>query len=125
MADELIPPDVREFILTYIDSIAQLEALLLLANQPEERWTVPGVAAQLYIGESQAKAVLERLCDNGLLDCGDSVFWFNGDPAGQREIVEKLSTYYARHLIPVTNLVHTKPAGARAFAAAFKLRKDR
>ncbi|MDP1603746.1 MAG: hypothetical protein Q8M03_10830 [Legionella sp.] len=125
MADELIPPDVREFILTYIDSIAQLEALILLANQPEERWTVTGVAAQLYIGESQAKAVLERLCDNGLLDCGDGVLWFNGDPAGQREIVEKLSTHYARHLIPVTNLVHAKPSGARAFAAAFKLRKDR
>ncbi len=44
MADELIPPDVREFILTHIDSIAQLEALLLLANQPETRWTVSGVA---------------------------------------------------------------------------------
>ena len=30
MGDELIPPDVREFILRHIDSIAHLEALLLL-----------------------------------------------------------------------------------------------
>jgi hypothetical protein len=125
MADELIPPDVREFVETYIDSIAQLEALILVANQPQERFTVTSVAAQLYIGESQAKAVLDRLCDHGLLDCGDGEFRFNGDSAGQREIVERLSTHYARHLIPVTNLVHAKPPGARAFAAAFKLRKDR
>jgi hypothetical protein len=125
MADELIPPDVREFILTYIDSIAQLEALNLLANQPEERWTISGVAAQLYIDESHAKSVLDRLRADGLLHCNDGVFWFNGDPPGQREIVGKLSSLYARHLIPVTNLVHAKPSGARAFAAAFKLRKDR
>ena len=125
MADELIPPDVREFILTHIDSIAQLEALLLLANQPETRWTVSRVAGQLYIDESHAKSVLDRLCDAGLLHCSDASFWFNADSAGQRELVEKLSSLYARHLIPVTNLVHAKPSGARAFAAAFKLRKDR
>ena len=125
MADELIPPDVREFILTHIDSIAQLEALILLANQPEARWTVSRVAGQLYIDESHAKPVLDRLCDDGLVRCNEGEFWFNGDPPGQRDIVEKLSSLYARHLIPVTNLVHAKPSGARAFAAAFKLRKDR
>ena len=125
MADELIPPDVREFILAHIDSIAQLEALILLANQPDARWTISGVAAQLYIDESNAKPVLDQLCDAGLLRYDEDAFWFNGDPPGQREIVDKLSALYARHLIPVTNLVHAKPSGARAFAAAFKLRKDR
>ena len=125
MADELIPPDVRDFILAHIDSIAQLEALILLANQPDARWTISGVAAQLYIDESNAKPVLDRLCDDGLLRYDEDGFWFDGDPAGQREIVEKLSSLYARPLIPVTNLVHAKPSGARAFAAAFKLRKDR
>ena len=125
MADELIPPDVREFILAHIDFIAQLEALILLAKQPEVRWTAFGVAGHLYIDESYAKPVLDRLCDNGLLRCSEGAFWFNGDPPGQREIVAKLSSLYARHLIPVTNLVHAKPSAARAFAAAFKLRKDR
>jgi hypothetical protein len=115
---------VREFILAHIDSIAQLEALILLANQRQERWTRPQVAAQLYINESHAKPVLDRLYDDGLLHCYEGEFWFNEDPPGQREMVEKLSALYARHLIPVTNLVHAKPSGARAFAAAFKLRKD-
>ena len=125
MADELISPDVREFILTYIDSIGSTRGADPSGQPAGEALDHLRVAAQLYIDESHAKPVLDRLCDDDLLDCGDAFFWFNGEPAGQREIVEKLASLYARHLIPVTNLVHAKPSGARAFAAAFKLRKDR
>jgi hypothetical protein len=125
MADDLVPSDVREFLLTYIESVAQLEALLLLMNKPEATWTAASVAAHLYIEESQAREVLERLCASGLAGCAKLAFWFNGDPPGQREIVERLAALYRNHLIPVTNLIHAKPSGARAFAAAFKLRKDR
>jgi hypothetical protein len=38
MAREPIPDDLREFILGYIDSIAQLEALLLLRRNPSTSW---------------------------------------------------------------------------------------
>ena len=125
MADELIPPDVREFILSHIEFIAHLEALLLLLHRHDDRWTAAGVASHLYIDERQAEAVLEQLCSERLLDCRDGVYWLNLDPPGRREILDPLSSLYASHLIPVTNLVHAKPSGARAFAAAFKLRKDR
>jgi hypothetical protein len=125
VADDLIPPDVREFVLDKIESIAHLEALLLLLHQTDEPWTVSRVAAHLYVGEGQAKAVLDQLCDQRLLDCRDGVYWFNASPPGQRDIVERLAGLYAHHLIPVTNLVHAKPSGARAFAAAFKLRRDK
>jgi hypothetical protein len=125
MADELIPPDVRGFLQRHIDSIAQLEALLLLLHQPEVQWTVAGVAAHLYIADDQADEILEQLCEDGLAGCKDGTFWFNGDPPGQRAIVERLAVLYSKHLIPVTNLVHAKPSSIRAFAAAFKLRKDR
>jgi hypothetical protein len=125
VADDLIPLDVREFVLDHIESIAHLEALLLLLHQPDERWSVASVATHLYIDPSQAKAVLDELCDQRLLDCREGIYWFNASPPGQRDIVERLAALYAHHLIPVTNLVHAKPSGARAFAAAFKLRRDR
>lgn len=125
MADDLIPPDVREFVLEKIESIAHLEALLLLLHQPDERWSVSNVATHLYIDPVQTKVVLDQLCDQRLLDCRDGVYWFNASSPGQRDIVERLAALYAHHLIPVTNLVHAKPSGARAFAAAFKLRRDR
>ena len=124
MSDELIPPEVREFIIDHIASIAQLEALLLLA-QKNAPTTAASVAAHLYIAENQAKEILTGLCKAGLADCTDDVYWFNNEPAGQRETVDRLTALYSTHLIPVTNLVHSKPAGVRAFASAFKLRKDR
>lgn len=62
MADDIVPPDVREFILTHIESIAHLEALLLVVHQPAERWTASSVAGDLYIDEGHAKAVLDQLC---------------------------------------------------------------
>ncbi len=125
MADDLIPLEVREFIQTYIESIADLEALLLLARTSGTKWTAASVAKQLYVEEALAAEVLERLCAGRLTQCEDGNFWFNDGPGGQRAIVERLADLYSSHLIPVTNLVHSKPSGARAFAAAFKFRKDR
>jgi hypothetical protein len=125
MADDLIPAEVRDFIHAYVQSIADLEALLLLARNSDAKWSAASVARQLYIEEAQAAEVLERLCAGGLARCQSGTFWFNDAPAGQRAIVEQLADIYSQHLIPVTNLVHSRPSGARAFAAAFKFRKDR
>jgi len=125
MGDELIPPDVREFILRHIDSIAHLEALLLLQQQPDFKWSAASVADHLYIEPDQATEVLQHLCEAGLADCKDAVYWFNAAPTGQLEVVRRLAELYSNHLIPVTNLVHAKPSGIRRFAAAFKFRKDK
>ena len=65
LADDLIPEDLRDFILRHIDSIAQLEALLLLRRNPEETWTAEASAKRLYISETDATHVLDRLCADG------------------------------------------------------------
>jgi hypothetical protein len=54
MADEPIPDDLREFILGHIDSIAQLEALLLLRRNPGTTWNASSVAQRLYVSEGEA-----------------------------------------------------------------------
>jgi len=125
MGDELIPPDVREFILRHIDSIAHLEALLLLLQQADVKWSASSLADHLYIETDQAAEVLQQLCEGGLAGCNDDVYWFNTAPTGQLEVVRRLADLYSNHLIPVTNLVHAKPSGIRKFAAAFKFRKDK
>ena len=43
MADDPIPADLRDFILRYIDSVAHLEALLLLRANPETAWQAAAV----------------------------------------------------------------------------------
>jgi len=65
MVDDIIPEDVKQFILERIDSIAQLEALLLLRDSPQVDWTANAVAKRLYIGEQEARVILQRLCADG------------------------------------------------------------
>jgi hypothetical protein len=40
MTDEVIPADIKNFIARHIDSVIQLEALLLLRACPDETWTL-------------------------------------------------------------------------------------
>jgi len=125
LADDLIPEDLRDFILRHIDSIAQLEALLLLRRNPNETWTAGTAATRLYVNESEAKNVLEHLCSNGLLSMSDDRFRFDCQNDDERQMVERLAESYTRHLIPVTNLIHAKPRRLREFSDAFKIRKER
>jgi hypothetical protein len=123
--NDLIPEDLRDFVLRYIDSIAQLEALLLLRRNPGETWTAETSAKRLYISEVEAKTVLDRLCAVVLLSCSGGRYRFVGQSGEQKEMVARLADIYARHLIQVTNLVHGKPRRLREFADAFKIRKER
>jgi hypothetical protein len=125
MPQEIIPTDLGDFILRHIDSIAQIEALLLLRRNPSENWDAAKTAKRLYIGEQQAADTLARLCSEGLLNCQDGLYRYATEPVGQEHMIARLADVYARHLIPVTNLIHSKPRRIREFADAFKLRKDR
>jgi hypothetical protein len=125
MVDDSIPGEVRDFILRYVDSVAYLEALLLLRRSPGEDWTVERTARRLYATEQEITDVLARLCDDGLVSVNDGIYRYDCASEEQRAAVERLAEVYTRHLIPVTNLVHAKPRRIREFADAFKLRKDR
>ena len=40
-------------------------------------------------------------------------------------MIDRLADSYAKQLIPITNMIHSKPRRIRQFADAFKFRKDR
>jgi len=62
----LIPEDVAQFIIEKIDSVAQLKALLLLRDNPQQQWDIAAVAKRLYIDDEQADKVLARLREASL-----------------------------------------------------------
>jgi hypothetical protein len=125
MADEPIPADLRDFILRYIDSVAHLEALLLLRASSEISWEAAAVAARLYSSAEQAAEVLAQLCDEHLLSFENGLYRYGGQPAEHLAMIDRLAESYAKQLIPITNLIHSKPRRIRQFADAFKFRKDR
>ena len=51
MTDDVIPDDLRDFMLRYINSIAQLEALLLLRANSHQQRGVLKASRRLYASE--------------------------------------------------------------------------
>lgn len=125
MSNQAVAQDVRTFIARYIDSVAELEALLLLRAHPRETWCVPEVAQRLYVSEPETSEILRRLSENGLLADVGAAFSYRCATPELELSVDRLAESYARQLIAVTNIIHAKPRRIREFADAFKFRKDR
>jgi hypothetical protein len=123
-----IPADVQQFILKYIDSIAQLEALLLLRMNAGQAWCVDDVAQRLYISEKDAAPLLMALGSSGLVVAEERepiCFRYAPETQPLEEMVTRVAEVYSKHLVPVTNLVHAKPrTRIQEFADAFKLKRD-
>ena len=125
----MIPEDVKQFILDNIDSVAELEGLLLLSRNPQTEWDIESVAQRLYASQQQAEGVLTHLFLLGFLKVkkGENVTYsYEPDSSNLAEMVERVAEVYSKYLVPVTNLIHSKPqAKVQQFADAFKLRKRR
>ena len=125
MSEESIPADLRDFIVRYIDSVAQLEALLLLYWEKSTNWTANKLSKRLYISDAEALVLLSRLTADGLAVAADGQFSFRPKLPEHEEMLEQLASAYSTRLIPVTNLIHSKPPRIREFSDAFRIRKDR
>ena len=129
MNRESIPDDVRQFILERIESVAYLEALLLLRSKREGPWSCGAVANRLYIDQKQTAELLTRLHADGFLTAAgenDPVYRYQPATAQLQKMVDSLAEFYGKHLVPITNLIHSKPKNrVQEFADAFRLRKDK
>ena len=126
MADTQIPDDIRDFILNFVDSIAHIEALMLLRRDPDLSWDGITLAARLYISVDEAKRILDELGARGLLMVDNGVYRYGCASPELKALVDRLAPIYATQLIAVTNLVHAKTSNRiKQFADAFRLRKDK
>jgi hypothetical protein len=123
-----VPDDLKQFILDSIDCVVQLEALLLLRAHPTLRWDAGAIAGRLYVTVEETMPWLERLCSQGFLQSDNqSVPQYQYKPRSAEigQMVDRLAQVYARHLVAVTQLIHSKPRSrVQEFAEAFRLRKD-
>jgi hypothetical protein len=124
MTEEGVPAEVREFLLACIDSVAELEALLLLRENPAQDWDATTLARRLYVGDAEGAKILDHLVQCALAVRAGTGFRYQvRDPERQR-LVDGLAQSHAKYLVPVTRLIHDKASGIRKFADAFKFRKD-
>jgi hypothetical protein len=121
----LIQESVRKLIADHIDSVEQLEVLLLLRAQRERVWTVGEINDEIKSSVSSVEARLSDLADRGLLERQGRTFRYQATPEMDATVTE-LARAYAERRFTVIELIFAKPTDKlRAFADAFKMSKKR
>jgi hypothetical protein len=124
-----IPARVLEFLAERIDSVPQLEALLLIWEAPQRSWSEEELAARLYVSSQSASLILQSLQRQQLVTvepASAAVYRYNADWDPTGEVLAEVAASYRRHLVPITTLIHSRASTAvREFARAFNLKKDR
>lgn len=118
-----IPEDVREFIFEYIDSIEQLDILMLLRSTRERGWTAQQVSDQLRTNPESAANRLAILKSIGILDFNDaSIPSYRYNPPQDMDlIVSKLVEVYKIRRHKVYELIFSSLKRARKFLNAFTM----
>lgn len=125
MSRTSLPDRVRRLVLESIDSVAELEALLLLRETAPQTWIPEDVGSRLYVSRAVAAYSLTALANRGLLV--ERVAGFTYDPRTPEleDDVTALAQAYSTNLITVTHLIHAKPGpSVQDFARAFRWRKE-
>jgi len=118
-----IPERVEQFLYDSIDSIEQLEILLLLHRTPSRVFTADAVAKELRVSADSAAARLEQLRVLGLLTpAAAGEFQFNPGSPDATTVAELARTYSERRVAIIT-FIFSKPDKLRTFADAFRLKR--
>jgi hypothetical protein len=122
-----LPEGVRQLIADSIDSVEQLEILLLLQQHPARTWTAESVARELRVSPLSAGDRLEDLTRDALLvrvKGNEEEYRYAPGSAALDEAARGLATAYTERRVTVINLIFSKPVDKiRTFADAFRLRK--
>src|SRR5690349_16575472 len=96
--------DVRRFVLKYVNSVAELEALILLAGRPQSPWAVSELASRLYVDRETARSVLDALCHRGLVVAENDTYRYRPVSETLARGVDLVMRSYPRFLIEITHL---------------------
>lgn len=120
-----IPEEVRRFVLQCIDSVEQLEVLLLLHRSPAVVWSPEAVATTLYSNPDSIARRLAGLHARGLLSVTEaSSYRYLPKTPELAATVTLLADTYRQRRVAVITVIASKPMeNVRAFSDAFRLRK--
>ena len=116
-----------QFIAETIDSVPQLEALLLLWNTRPEGWEAEDVSRRLYVNPVEAERILHDLANQGLISRPTPApkYAYLSMLPELDELLACVDQTYRAEIVTVSKFIHSKGSPAvRAFARAFRLKKE-
>ena len=127
MVDIELSNEVRQLIEQSLDSVDQLEALLVVRSRPDTFWDAASVASWLGVSSGSVSKSLEELATRNLLDVRiANTLLYRYAPGTDRlaEAIDGLSKVYQERRMLVLQLLMAKPdRPIRAFLDAFRIRK--
>jgi hypothetical protein len=128
MPDRRPLPDTVRSLLARLESIAQLEVLLLLARTAPREWDAERLAAELRIERAWAQEQLATLRQRDLLvesEAGAGLYRFEPSSPALAKSVEALAASYADRRVSVVAALYAEPGERiREFAEAFRIRRE-
>jgi hypothetical protein len=122
------PAEIAQFIDQQIESLAQLEALLLLRGEPERVWDATEIAKALYITPDMAGSLLADLARRGyakVVPPSDARYSYRAMDAHVDRLIDQLASVYQDRRVAVISMIYSKPLNkVQTFADAFRLRKE-
>lgn len=124
-------PDISETVLRFIseriDTVPQLEALLLLWQEPGKSWTAEEIARRVYVSPETARQILRSLQARQLATDEDGpCYRYSAAWDGSGTLMAEVASTYRRHLVRIATFIHSgASASVRDFARAFDFKKER
>jgi hypothetical protein len=127
MTQGAIPDEVLKFISSQIDSVPQLEILLLMWREPTRTWTIHDIASCIYVTGDVAARIVQPLAQRRLIrhpDGDTTHYQFDSEWDREHQLMQRVAQTYQRHLIQVATFIHCRASSSvREFARAFDFKK--
>ena len=121
-----VPAPVRRFIAGHIESVGQLEVLLLLRAAADKEWTTDEVARAVVTQHASAEGWLEQLRADELITLAAERYRYSPPNADVERAIDELAESYAKYRVAVIGLIFSKPSEhVRDFPEAFRLRRPK
>jgi hypothetical protein len=118
-----LPTEVGRLVTAVISSMEHVELLRLFAGAPETTFTLEMLAGALRADPHLIRAALHDLAGAKLVGEVDGGFVYAANPHDRNAVAELIQAYNTR---PVTlvRAIYARPKPVKAFADAFRIRRN-
>lgn len=118
--------EALRFIFDNIETVPQLEALLLIWQNNMRTWTAEELAARIYVSTADARNIFDYFRRRGLVsEPTADTFQYASEWDPSNELMPRVAKTYSRNLVGIARMIHSKgSASVREFARAFQIKKE-
>lgn len=110
---------VRQFVLRDIDSIEQLEVLLLLRQTSDQFWKIQTISDHLRSTPVSVERRLQSLEKLNLIEKSENTFRYRPSTKEKADVIDELSELYKTRRQTIFELIFSPLKKIRNFAEAF------